>query len=92
MGHAETLHLGFSAVGNGLANAIIANDARRREERAQAVADANSIQSVRRLAAMLAAAQNELAASRRREAAMQSEIEGLQYDLSCAHAALRRVL
>lgn len=92
MGHAENLHLGFSALGNGLAGAIVENSARRREERAQAAAEAHSVASVRRLAAMLAAAQRENAALRAREAALQAEVEGLQYDLGCAHAALRRVL
>lgn len=92
MGHAENLHLGASVLGTSLANAIIANDARRREERAQAAAEANSVASVRRLAAMLAAAQRENAALRGEKAALQAEVEGLQYDLACAHAALRRVL
>jgi hypothetical protein len=90
--HAENLHIGASALGTSVANLLIANSARRREERFQAEADANSVASVRRLASMLAAAQNELAASRRREAALTQEVDGLRYDLECAHAALRRVL
>lgn len=92
MGHAENLHFGAAVIGNSLANAIVQNDIRRREEAAQAQADAASVASVRRLAAMLAAAQRENAALRAREAALQAEVEGLQYDLACAHAALRRVL
>ncbi len=92
MGHAETLHIGASVIGNSLANAIVANDARRREERAQAAAEAHSVASVRRLAAMLAAAQRENAALREEMTALRAEVEGLQYDLACAHAALRRVL
>ena len=90
--HAFNLEMGAAVIGNGLANAIVSNNIRRREERAQAEAEANSVQSVRRLAAMLAAAQNELAASRRREAALTQEVDGLRYDLECAHAALRRVI
>ena len=90
--HAETLHLGASALGTSVANLLIANSARRREERLQAQADANSVQSVRRLASMLAAAQREIAASHAREAAMQEEIDGLKFDLGRTQAALRRML
>lgn len=90
--HAFNLHVGASVLGNSLANAIVQNTARRREERLQAEAEANSVQSVRRLAAMLAAAQKENAALRGERAALQSEVDGLRYDLECAHAALRRVL
>lgn len=92
MGHAETLHIGASVIGNSLANAIVANDLRRREEAAQAQAEANSVASVRRLAAMLAAAQRENAALRQERAALAAEVEGLQYDLACTQAALRRML
>ena len=92
MGHAENLHLGASVLGTSLANAIIANDQLRREKAAQAAADAASVQSVRRLAAMLAQAQKENAALRAKEAALQAEVVSLQYDLTCAHAALRRVV
>lgn len=90
--HAETLHIGASALGTSVANLLIANSARRREERLQAEADANSVASVRRLAQMLRQAQNELAASRAREAAMQEEIDGLRFDLGRTQAALRRLL
>lgn len=90
--HAENLHLGVSALGMSLAGAIVANNQRRAEERAQAQADANSVQSVRRLAQMLRQAQNDLAASRHREAALAQEVDGLRYDLDCTQAALRRML
>lgn len=90
--HAENLHIGASALGTSVANLLVANSQRRREELAQAQAEANSVASVRRLAAMLAAAQRENAALRVREAALSQEVEGLRYDLECAHAALRRVL
>lgn len=90
--HAETLHIGASALGTSVANLLVQNSIRRREERAQAQAEANSVQSVRRLAAMLAAAQRENAALRSGRAALEAEVEGLRYDLECAHAALRRVL
>lgn len=92
MSHAENLHIGASVLGTSLANAIVANSARRREERAQAQAEANSVASVRRLAAMLAAAQREIAASHAREAAMQEEIDGLRFDLRRTQAALSRAL
>lgn len=90
--HAFNLHVGASVLGNSLANAIVQNTARRREERLQAEAEANSVQSVRRLAAMLAAAQRENAALRAREAALQEEIDGLRFDLGRTQAALRRML
>lgn len=90
--HAENLHLGASMIGMSLAGAIVANNQRRAEERLQAEAEANSVQSVRRLAAMLAAAQRENAALRNERTALAQEVEGLRYDLECAHAALRRVL
>ena len=92
MSHAETLHIGASALGTSVANLLIANSARRREERLQAEADANSVASVRRLAAMLAAAQRENAALRVREAALQEEVDGLRFDLGRTQAALRRLL
>lgn len=85
MSHAENLHIGVSAIGMSLAGAIIANDQARRQARLEAQAEANSIASVRRLA-------NQLAASRRREAALQDEIDQLRFDLGRAHAALRRLL
>ncbi|SDH20403.1 hypothetical protein [Bosea robiniae] len=90
--HAFNLEMGAAVIGNGLANAIVANNVRRREERHQAAAEANSVASVRRLAAMLAAAQREIAASRAREAAMQEEIDGLRFDLRRTQAALSRAL
>ena len=90
--HAYNLEMGAAVIGNSLANAIVQNNLRRQEERAQAQADANSVASVRKLAAMLAAAQKENAALRAKEAALRSEVDGLRYDLECAHAALRRVL
>lgn len=90
--HAETLHIGAAALGTSVTNLIMANSARRREERAQAQADANSVASVRRLAAMLAAAQRENAALRVREAALQEEVDGLKFDLGRTQAALRRLL
>lgn len=90
--HAFNLHVGASVLGNSLANAIVQNNERRRQERIEAQAETNSVASVRRLAAMLAAAQRENAASQRREAALREEVEGLRYDLECAHAALRRML
>jgi len=92
MSHAENLHIGASVIGNSLANLIVANDQRRREERVQAAAEANSVASVRRLAAMLRSTQNELAASQAREAAMQLEIDRLRFDLGRAHATLRRLV
>ena len=92
MSHAENLHIGAAALGTSVTNLIMANSARRREERLQAEAEANSVQSVRRLAAMLAAAQREIAASRARETAMQEEIDGLRFDLGRTQAALRRML
>ena len=90
--HAYNLEMGAAVIGNSLANAIVANNVRRREERSQAQAEANSVASVRRLAAMLATAQNELAASRRREAALTEEIDGLRFDLRRTQAALSRAL
>lgn len=90
--HAENLHIGASMLGTSLANAIVANNERRRQERLQAEADANSVASVRRLAAMLAAAQRENAALRAREAALQEEVDGLRFDLGRTQAALRRLL
>lgn len=90
--HAETLHIGASALGTSVANLLVANSQRRREERLQAEAEANSVQSVRRLAAMLAAAQRDNAALRAREAALQEEIDGLRFDLGRTQAALRRLL
>lgn len=90
--HTHNLEMGASVIGNSLANAIVQNNLRRREERLQAEAEANSVASVRRLAAMLTAAQRENAALRATEAALRSEVDGLRYDLECAHAALRRVL
>ncbi len=92
MSHADNLHIGASALGTSVANLLVQNSIRRREERAQAQADANSVASVRKLAAMLAAAQKENAALRGERAALQSEVDGLRYDLECAHAALRRML
>lgn len=92
MSHAENLHIGASMLGTSLANAIVANTARRREERIQAQAEANSVASVRRLAAMLAAAQRENAASQAREAALREEIDGLRFDLRRTQAALSRAL
>lgn len=90
--HAENLHLGASILGNSLANVIVANNLRRREEAAQAQAEANSVASVRKLAAMLTAAQREIAASHAREAVMQEEIDGLRFDLRRTQAALSRML
>lgn len=90
--HAHNLHMGASVVAGGLISAIMVNDANRRAARQEAQAEANSIQSVRRLAAMLAAAQRENAALRGEKAALAAEVEGLRGDLACAHAALRRVL
>lgn len=92
MSQAHMIHVGASAIGNGLVNAIIANQRDRAVAKANAEAEANSVASVRRLAAMLAAAQKENAALRVREAALATEVEGLREDLACAHAALRRVL
>ena len=90
--HAENLHIGASMLGTSLANAIVANNERRRQERLQAEAEANSVASVRRLAAMLAAAQRENAALRGEKAALQEEIDGLRFDLGRTQAALRRLL
>ena len=90
--HAYNLEMGAAVIGKGLANAIVANNVRRREERHQAEAEANSVASVRRLAAMLAAAQRENAALRVREAALQAEIDGLRFDLRRTQAALSRAL
>lgn len=92
MSHAETLHIGASAIGTSVANLLVANSERRRQERLQAEADANSVQSVRRLARMLTTAQNDLAASQAREAAMQLEIDRLRFNLGRAHATLRRLV
>lgn len=83
MSHAENLHIGVSAIGMSLASAIVANDQRRREERIQAQAEANSVASVRRLA-------NALAVSRQREAALKAEITQLRFELGRARGALRR--
>lgn len=90
--HAFNLEMGAAVIGNGLANAIVQNNIHRRDERIAAEAEANSIASVRRLAAALAAAQNEVAASRRREAAMQDEINRLRFNLGRAQAELRRLV
>lgn len=90
--HAENLHIGASMLGTSLANAIVANNIRRREEAAQAQAEANSVASVRRLAAMLAAAQKENAALRVERTALQEEVDGLRFDLGRTQAALRRLL
>lgn len=90
--HAENLHLGASMIGMSLAGAIVANNQRRREEAVLAQAEANSVASVRKLARMLTTAQNDLAASREREAAMQLEIDRLRFDLGRAHATLRRLV
>ena len=90
--HAGNLHIGASAIGAGLISAIMVNDANRKIARQEAQAEANSVASVRRLAALLAATQRENAALRSSKAALQAEVEGLREDLACAHAALRRVL
>lgn len=90
--HAHNMHMGASVVAGGLISAIMVNDANRRQARQEAQAEATSIQSVRRLAAMLAAVQRENAALRSSRAALQAEVDGLREDLACAHAALRRVL
>ncbi len=74
MSHAETLHIGASALGTSVANLLVANNERRRIERMEAQAEANSVQSVRRLAAMLAAAQRENAALRGERAALETEV------------------
>lgn len=92
MSHAENLHIGAAALGTSVTNLIMANSARRREERLQAEADANSVASVRRLAAMLAAAQRENAALRLERTALQEEVDGLKFDLGRTQAALRRLL
>lgn len=90
--HAHNLHMGASVVAGGLISAIMVNDAARKQARIEAQAEANSIASVRRLAALLAATQRENAALRSSRAALVAEVEGLREDLACAHAALRRVL
>ncbi|OYX00445.1 MAG: hypothetical protein B7Z14_09060 [Bosea sp. 32-68-6] len=90
--HAENLHLGASIVAGGLISAIMVNDANRKIAKREAQAEATSIQSVRRLAQLLAATQRENAALRNQNAALRGEVEGLREDLACAHAALRRVL
>lgn len=90
--HAHNLHVGASVVAGGLISAIMVNDANRKIARQEAQAEATSVASVRRLAAMLAAVQNENAALRSSRAALAAEVEGLREDLACAHAALRRVL
>lgn len=90
--HAHNLHVGAGVIGAGLISAIMVNDANRKIAREMAQAEATSIASVRRLAALLAAVQNENAALRRAGAALKAENEGLRDDLACAHAALRRVL
>lgn len=92
MAHADNIHLGASVIAGGLISAIVVNDANRRAAAVEAQAEANSVASVRRLAAMLARVQNENAALRGERAALEAEVEGLRYDLECAHAALRRVL
>lgn len=92
MSRADNIHLGASVIAGGLISAIVVNDANRRAAAVEAAAEANSVQSVRRLAAMLARVQNENAALRGEKAALSAEVEGLRYDLECAHAALRRVL
>lgn len=90
--HAHNLHMGASVVAGGLISAIMVNDAARKQARIEAQAEATSIQSVRRLAAMLAAAQRENAALRSAKAALMAEVEGLRGDLECAHATIRRML
>ena len=92
MSHADNLHLGASAIGAGLIGAIMANDQARKIARQEAAAEATSVASVRRLAALLAATQRENAALRASRTALLAEVEGLRGDLECAHAALRRVL
>lgn len=92
MSHAENLHIGASALGTSVANLLVANSERRRVERLEAQAEANSVASVRRLARMLTTAQNDLAASRARETALQEEIDRLRFDLGRAHATLRRLV
>lgn len=90
--HAHNLHMGASAIGAGLIGAIMVNDANRRIAKQEAQAEATSVQSVRRLAALLAAVQNENAALRASRTALQAEVEGLRGDLECAHATIRRML
>lgn len=92
MSHAENLHIGAAALGTSVANLLVANSVRRRVERLEAQAEANSVASVRRLAQMLAAAQRENAALRAGKAALQEEIDGLRFDLGRTQAALRRLL
>ena len=92
MSQADTIHIGASAIGASLISAIVVNDQMRRAAAVEAQAEANSVRSVRRLAAMLARVQTENAALRAGRAALEAEVEGLRYDLECAHAALRRVL
>jgi cell division protein FtsB len=90
--HAHNLHVGGGILGASLISAIMVNDASRKQAKLEAEAEANSVASVRRLAAMLAAAQRENAALRGERAALATEVEGLRDDLECAHAALRRML
>lgn len=90
--HAHNLHVGAGVIGAGLISAIMANDANRRAAKQEAEAEATSVASVRRLAALLATTQRENAALRAGKAALAAEVEGLREDLACAHAALRRVL
>ncbi len=81
--HAHNLHLGASAVAGGLISAIMANGANRKAARHEAEAEANSVAAVRAL-------RNELAASHRREAALQAELNQARFELLRANAALKR--
>jgi len=81
--HAYNLEMGAAVIGTSLANAIVANDQRRREERIAAEAEANSVASVRRL-------RSELAASLAREAALQDRLNSARFELLRTQAALRR--
>lgn len=81
--HASNLHLGASAIGGSLINCIMANDANRRIAKQEAEAEANSVASVRAL-------RNELAASVRRETALQERLNRANFDLLRAQAALKR--
>jgi hypothetical protein len=81
--HANNLHIGASVIGAGLIGAIMAHDAARKVARHEAEAEANSVASVRAL-------RMEMAASLRREAALQNQLNAARFELLRAQAALRR--
>jgi hypothetical protein len=84
MSHADNIHLGASAIGGSLISCIMAAQRDRQIANENAEAEANSVASVRAL-------RNELAASVRREAALQERLNRANFELLRTQAALRRI-